>query len=234
MNNIEQGKVDPRASRVCTIAQVLGVSADYLLGLGGMEMPPTPSPRHSRASRRKKPQEPALPEGAEPRTPEASRPIDEQRQWIRERQHQLAERRSRQEAERQQQLPAAEQRPLLTHEQRHQLAERRLRQVAEWQQQLAEWQQQLDELDEQIDEQRGAGQQQRGAGQDQQQGEEAKAPRQLPLALGRGVSPARTAQAIVEAMGSEYAARLVHELTVRVQAAPAHQYAAPAGTKKDE
>jgi transcriptional regulator with XRE-family HTH domain len=163
------------------LARTLGVSVDHLIGMyeDGRDT------HRPRSSRRKKPREPALPEGAAPHRPQQRRQIRERlRQQLDERQQQLAE------------------------WQQRQLAEEQQRQLAEWQQQLAEEQQQL--------------------------AERRTAPHQMQLPLGRGVSPGLTAQAIVKAMGGEYAVRLAHELTARAQAAPAHQYAAPAGAEQVE
>jgi len=46
MNQIESGESDPRASRIAALARVLGVSADYLLGLCE-ERTPREDPRHA-------------------------------------------------------------------------------------------------------------------------------------------------------------------------------------------
>jgi transcriptional regulator with XRE-family HTH domain len=136
--------------------------------------------------------------------------LNEQEQLEAERQlQQLAEWQQLPVAERQlQQLAEWQQLPVA--ERQQQLAEWQQLPVAEWQQQqLAEWQQQL-------------------AQEQQQLAEGRTAPHQMPLLPGIEASPDRTAQAIVETMGSEYAVRLVHELTARVQGAPAPQHAAPA------
>jgi len=52
MYQIENGKTpDPQASRITMIAQVLGVSADYLLGLIEEEEGPSWPPRRRRQAR---------------------------------------------------------------------------------------------------------------------------------------------------------------------------------------
>ena len=51
MNAIESGDTDPRASRITALADVLGVSTDYLLGRtapGMLPAPPAPTKRPRR------------------------------------------------------------------------------------------------------------------------------------------------------------------------------------------
>jgi len=48
VNQIEKGAVDPRVSLIVAIAEVLGVSLDYLLGRGERAATPTPPPKRPR------------------------------------------------------------------------------------------------------------------------------------------------------------------------------------------
>jgi len=52
MNAIESGDTDPRASRVKAMAEVLGVSTDYLLGHITHDVPSVPQPPAKRRRRR--------------------------------------------------------------------------------------------------------------------------------------------------------------------------------------
>jgi transcriptional regulator with XRE-family HTH domain len=182
---------------------------------------------------------------------------ERQQKLVDERQQQLVDEWQQQQMDEWQQLPADERQQLVDERQRR-LSEQQRRiyeqqQTEEWQQQRMEegerwWrryirqqrlyehqrlheQQKTEELVQLLEE----WQQSLGEKRQQQQREEGrKAPRQMQSLPRRGVSPALTAQAIVEAMGRDYAERLGHELTARAQASPAPQVAAPAGTEKNE
>jgi hypothetical protein len=213
------------------LARTLGVSVDYLIGMYDDDR----YTRAQRTPRRKKPREPALPEGA---APHRLRPREVQQLVARDyRQWELDERRRRiRERLRQRELD----KQLPVDKWMWRLVEERPQQMEEGQLSLEEFEQQMEELRLRLDELRLVEERLRLEDRvlrevrQQQMDEWRTAPHQMQLPLGRAVSPALTAQAIVEAMGSEYAVRLAHDLIARAQGSPEPQYTSQAGTTKDE